>query len=63
MRPEDQVLVVLDSVPVPGLVLKWRSDRTEALVTYEVEGKVETAWVAAAQVLPPTEPQDVPLPD
>jgi hypothetical protein len=63
MRPEDQVFVVLDGVPVPGLVLKWRIDRTEALVTYELEGKVETAWVVAARVLPQTEPQDVPLPD
>lgn len=52
MRPAQQVLIVLDGTPVPGLVLKWRSDRTEAFVTYEVDGRVETAWVKADQVLP-----------
>lgn len=35
-----------------GLVLKWHSDRTQALVTYELEGRVATEWVAAARLRP-----------
>lgn len=37
---------------MPGLVLKWRTDREEALVTYEIEGRVATEWVAAVRMRP-----------
>lgn len=45
-----------------GLVLKWHSDRTQALVTYEIDGRVETQWIAAARLRPdPTvEPDEQP---
>jgi hypothetical protein len=53
MRPQGQVLVELtDGVTVPGLLLKWGRDDQEALVTYELEGRVETAWIPFDRVLP-----------
>ncbi|UMG94600.1 hypothetical protein [Nocardioides sp. TF02-7] len=59
---------MLDGTAVPGLLLKWRSDRTEAFVTYEVDGRVATAWVRAEQIAPAdgvgtVDPAGTPLPD
>jgi hypothetical protein len=45
------VVQVGDSI-VQGLVLKWRTDETSALVTYEIDGRVATEWVAAARIRP-----------
>jgi hypothetical protein len=42
--------VLLDGSSVPGLLLKWRRGNTEALVTYELDGKVETGWLPADQL-------------
>jgi hypothetical protein len=56
MRPEDQVLVTRDGTTVPGLILKWRKTGQQALVTYEVDGRVATEWVRAEDVLPLTDP-------
>lgn len=57
MRTQRHVLVLLDGVSIPGLILKWRRDGAEALVTYETRGRVETAWIAGEQLLPaPEEP-------
>lgn len=50
MPANRQVLVLLDGSTVPGLLLKWRRDRTEALVTYEIDGRVETDWVPLEQL-------------
>ena len=41
---------------VPGLVLKRRKNDLQALVTYELDGKVATEWIAADQLQPMTEP-------
>jgi hypothetical protein len=51
MSQQVQVQVTLDGPPVPGLVLKWDSQRLKALVTYEAEGHVQTQWLASEQVL------------
>jgi hypothetical protein len=51
MSEQVQVQVTLDAPPVPGLVLKWDSQRLKALVTYEAEGHVHTQWLASEQVL------------
>lgn len=50
MPEHSQVLVQMDGSTIPGLVLKWRRERTEALVTYEVDGRVETQWVPLARI-------------
>ncbi|GAA3647395.1 hypothetical protein GCM10022237_03650 [Nocardioides ginsengisoli] len=47
------VLVAVEGVPVPALLLKWSRERLKALVTLELEGHVETRWVAAEQVTVP----------
>ena len=47
------VLVILDDAHVPALLLKWGPERLKALVTLEVDGHVETRWVAAEQVIVP----------
>jgi hypothetical protein len=53
MRPQGQVLVELtDGNTVPGLLLKWGRDEQEALVTYELDGHVETGWIPFQRVLP-----------
>jgi len=49
---DSHVVVQVGDTTVSGLVLKWHSDRTQALVTYEIEGRVATAWVAAARLRP-----------
>ena len=47
----EQALVLIPGRdPVPGLVLKWKSDRTQALVTLEVDGHVDTRWVPIEQL-------------
>lgn len=56
MRPQGHVLVLVDGASIPGLTLKWRRDGAQALVTYEVDGHVETAWIAAERLLPAPEP-------
>lgn len=56
MRPQQQVLVTLDGISVPGLLLKWRTGRQRALVTYEFDGKVSTQWVPIEQVQPMPDP-------
>lgn len=48
--PANQVVVLVDGSNIPGLLLKWRRGRTEALVTYEVNGRVETEWIPLAQL-------------
>lgn len=50
MRPTGQVLVGVDGVTVPGLLLKWSRDELTALVTFELDGRVETQWVSALMV-------------
>lgn len=53
MRPQGQVLVELtDGSTVPGLLLKWGRDERAALVTYELDGRVETGWIPFERVLP-----------
>lgn len=42
--------MLLDGSSVPGLLLKWRRGQTEALVTYEVDGRVATDWIPADQL-------------
>jgi len=51
MTEQVHVQVTVDGPPVPGLVLKWDSQRLKALVTYEDEGRVQTRWFPSAQVL------------
>jgi hypothetical protein len=46
------VVVQVGDAIVSGLVLKWHSNRTQALVTYEIEGRVATEWIAAARLRP-----------
>lgn len=50
------VLVHLESGDVPGLLLKWHSSREQALVTYEIDGRVATEWLPAEQVVATSEP-------
>ncbi|WP_435768817.1 hypothetical protein [Nocardioides sp. SYSU DS0651] len=52
MQPHGQVLVRLADESVPGLLLKWSRDRAKALVTHEVDGRVQTSWVPAEQLVP-----------
>jgi hypothetical protein len=47
------VLVAVEGVHIPGLLLKWGAERLKALVTLEVDGHVETRWVAAEEVIVP----------
>ena len=49
---DSHVVVQVGDAIVSGLVLKWRTDRSAALVTYEVDGRVATEWVAAARMRP-----------
>ncbi|TQK70073.1 MULTISPECIES: hypothetical protein [unclassified Nocardioides] len=51
MSEQVEVQVSVDGPPVPGLVLKWDSQRLKALVTYEAEGHVQTQWFPSEQVL------------
>lgn len=46
------VVVQVGEELVSGLVLKWHSNRTQALVTYELDGRVATEWVAAERMRP-----------
>lgn len=56
-QQQKHVLVLLDgTTAVPGLVLKCRKSDQRALVTYELDGKVATDWIAADQLQPLTEP-------
>jgi hypothetical protein len=53
MQPQVQVLVELaEGSTVPGLLLKRGRDGQDALVTYEHDGRVETAWVPLQRVRP-----------
>ena len=52
MQSHGEVLVQLENGPVPGLLLKWSRDQAQALVTYEVDHRVETVWVPAERILP-----------
>lgn len=49
---DSHVVVQVGDTIVSGLVLKWHSDRTQALVTYEIDGRVATEWIAAARLRP-----------
>ena len=51
MSEQVHVQATVDGPPVPGLVLKWDSERLKALVTYESEGHVHTQWFPSDQVL------------
>ncbi|MCY1369329.1 hypothetical protein D9M69_563640 [compost metagenome] len=52
MPPHSQVLVELAEGAVPGLLLKTHPDGSTALVTYEQDGHVATAWVPTEKVRP-----------
>ncbi|WP_158296611.1 hypothetical protein [Nocardioides albidus] len=43
----ESVHVVVDGVPVPALLLKWNASATKALVTLEIDGRVDTRWLPA----------------
>lgn len=56
------VLVHLESGDVPGLLLKWHSSGEQALVTYEIDGRVATEWLPVAQIIAVSEPaSDLPV--
>ena len=46
------MIVQVGDATVSGLVLKWRADGTAALVTYEIDGRVATDWVAVERMRP-----------
>lgn len=50
MPPQSQVLVELAEGAVPGLLLKTTADGSSALVTYEQDGHVATAWIPVDKV-------------
>lgn len=52
MPPLSQVLVELTEGSVPGLLLKTSPDGSSALVTYEKDGHVATAWVPVEKMRP-----------
>lgn len=52
MRAKQYVLVQLDDTEVSGLLLKWGRAGERALVTFEVDGRVATQWLLAAQLRP-----------
>lgn len=49
---DSHVVVQVGDTVVSGLVLKWHSNKSQALVTYEIEGRVATEWIAAARLRP-----------
>lgn len=50
MQPQSQVLVELEDGVVTGLVLRAGKDGSRFMVTYEKQGRIETAWVPAELV-------------
>ena len=58
------VLIDLDGAFVAGLALKFRRGGNEILVTYELDGRVETQWhpVALVHAVPEASAPE-PLPD
>lgn len=52
MQPQSQVLVELEDGAVTGLVLRAGKDGSRFMVTYERNGRIETAWVSADSVRP-----------
>lgn len=56
MRAKRQVMVQLEGTEVPGLVMEWRREGQEALVTYEVDGRVVTETLPAERLVPVMDP-------
>ncbi|GAA3517573.1 hypothetical protein [Nocardioides daeguensis] len=48
----ESVHVIIDDLVHPALLLKWDGTRMRALVTLEVDGRVDTRWVMADLVQP-----------
>lgn len=62
MLAKQHVVVVLEGTEVPGLLLKWGRAGERALVTYEVDGKVATKWILAADLRAEAEHPHAPEP-